>query len=193
MSRTREGVWGSLLGHTLCESLGLSFPIFEIGGGGLGWADHSRSEGLRRAEGCGRQAVAAGRPPGQRGGSAHERRGRRGPAVGRGGSARGPAQAAAEPNGRACGRGAADSCGTLLSGRPPAGPRAAPPAGSRAARAPVSGLGPGPGRTGPGKGRGPGGGAVTHSRAEGVRVPARASATRRGTAGEGVRGRPGRE
>lgn len=98
--------------------------------------------------------------------------------------ARGPAQEAAEPNGRACGRGATNSCGTHRSRRPPAGPRAGPPAGSRARPR----AGEWPGARGPaGSGRGRGGGRAagpSPTRAEGG---ARARTRARGSAGESER------
>lgn len=169
----------------LTESLGLSFPVFEMG---KGWVGHSPSEGLGGVERSGLLSQQRGAPQ-----PAWWQRARaQGAARLRGGEgqerARGRAQAAAaEPTARAYGRCAANSCGTHRLDRPSAVPRAGPPACSPARRAPVSGLGTGPAldrALGPGKGRGPGRGDVTLTRAEGC---ARARARALGTSGKSRR------
>lgn len=152
-----------MLGLTRRVRLGLTFPVFEMGeepelSGTLAVHKAWGNGGLGRGEG------AAWAPPGLRGGSAHERRGRRGP--GRGGAG---ARARARASGgteRACVQPRRRQLLWDPAIRPAAGssrPQPSPP------RAPVSGLGPGPAESALGrrKGRGPGRGAVTHTRAEG--------------------------
>lgn len=184
-----------MLGLTRCVSLGLSVPIFEMGEK----PELSGSLAIQKAWGSGRIGRgegAARTPPSLRGGSAHERRGRRGPAAGRGGSARARARAG----------GGTERASVRLRRRqllwdPPIRP---------ASRRPVRGsprLQPSPPRAGewpgagaeldrafgPRKGRGPGRGAVTHTRAEGgAHARTRDPEARRGRAGRCVRLRSGR-
>lgn len=184
VSRAREE--GEMLDLTRCVIWASVSPALKWGGG-------PRLSGLGRVRGSGLGEGAARAPPKP---AWRQRARAQGAARPRGGEgrerARGPAQAAAEPSGRACSCGAANSCGTHRSRRPCAGPpygsRARPRAGER------PGAGARPDRAGAGRGRGGGraAGQPPTLGPSGARVPAHAPEAPRGTAGGCACGRSGR-